>query len=87
MYVYQSFLFQLQQSASQRAYLQSRYPAEKLFCTIEDHNSADSLDLALSKGHLVAVLKKQDPMGSSLRWFVDNGGIFFTCKYFIAVFC
>lgn len=63
----------LEQSASQRAYLQSRYASSKLFSTIEDHVAADPLDLALSKGHLVGVIKMQDPMGSSLRWFVDNG--------------
>lgn len=63
----------LDQSASQRAYLQSRYPADKLYCTIEDHASAGPLELPLSKGHLVAVIKMQDPMGSSMRWFVDNG--------------
>ncbi|KAK3909021.1 Dynamin-binding protein, partial [Frankliniella fusca] len=63
----------LEQSTSQRAYLQSRYPSSKLFCTIEDHVAAGPLELALSKGHLVGVIKMQDPMGSSLRWFVDNG--------------
>lgn len=64
----------LSQSTSQRAFLQSKYPPDKLYCVVEDHVAAGALDLDISKGHLVAVIKKQDPMGNSTSWFVDNGG-------------
>lgn len=67
-------MFQLDQSTSQQAFLQSKYPPDKLFYTSEDHVAGGPLDLALSKGHLVGVLVKKDPMGNSSRWFVDNGG-------------
>lgn len=32
------------------------------------------MDLTLSAGALVAVIKEGDPMGNRDRWFVDNGG-------------
>ncbi|XP_034230974.1 dynamin-binding protein-like isoform X2 [Thrips palmi] len=64
----------LSQSTSQRAFLQSKYPSDKLYCVVKDHVAAGPLDLSISTGHLVAVIKKQDPMGNSTSWFVDNGG-------------
>ena len=32
------------------------------------------MELSLSKGTLVGVVKDRDPMGNKDRWFVDNGG-------------
>ncbi|KFM69808.1 Dynamin-binding protein, partial [Stegodyphus mimosarum] len=31
------------------------------------------MDISLKKGDIVGVIKQQDPMGTRLRWFVDNG--------------
>ena len=33
----------------------------------------DPLDIGVNPGDLVGVVQKKDPMGSSERWFVDNG--------------
>lgn len=41
------------------------------------------MDLDISKGHLVAVIKKQDPMGNSTSWFVDNGGRWALCIVYV----
>ena len=38
------------------------------------HTATDLMDISLTPGDLVAVLKELDPMGNTDRWFVDNGG-------------
>lgn len=32
------------------------------------------MELTMNRGDLVAIIKKQDPMGNTDRWFVHNGG-------------
>ncbi|XP_046405792.1 dynamin-binding protein-like isoform X2 [Ischnura elegans] len=66
---------QVSQNYSQRVYLQSRYPPDKLFVAKDSYSGADPLDLPVTAGTLVAVIKNQDPMGNNKRWFVDSGGI------------
>ncbi|XP_071445121.1 dynamin-binding protein-like isoform X2 [Hetaerina americana] len=66
---------QVSQNYSQRVYLQSRYPQEKLFVAKDTYSPADPLDLPVNAGTVVAVIKNQDPMGNNKRWFVDSGGI------------
>ena len=32
------------------------------------------MDLSITQGWLVGVIKEGDPMGNKDKWFVDNGG-------------
>ncbi|XP_054160708.1 dynamin-binding protein-like [Oppia nitens] len=63
----------VQQSASQRAYLQSRYISHQLYEAIKPYEATDVLDIYLNKGDLVGVIKQQHPMGNHHKWFVDTG--------------
>jgi len=69
-------LLQPSQPASQCAYLRSKYSPDKLFRLKESHGAVDVFDLSLNRGHLVVVIKKQDPMGNTSRWFVDDGSTY-----------
>jgi len=40
---------------------------------IEDIASSSTLDISAARGTLIAVIKKQDPMGNTARWYVDTG--------------
>ena len=67
------------QSDGQRAYLRQLYDASKLYYVMQ--TAADgqrTLDMAVSAGTLVAVIKERDPMGDWQRWFVDDGGNCYT---------
>ena len=61
------------QSDSQRAYLRSTYAASKLFKVTKSHVAADLMDISLTEGMLVGVVKELDPMGNKERWFLDDG--------------
>ncbi|KZC04124.1 PREDICTED: dynamin-binding protein-like [Dufourea novaeangliae] len=61
------------QSERQRIALRTKYQSDKLYIVTENVVSTSSLDMAATCGTLVAVIKKQDPMGDTSRWFVDNG--------------
>ncbi|KAK9293746.1 hypothetical protein QLX08_011401 [Tetragonisca angustula] len=61
------------QSEKQRITLTNKYPSDKLYIVTENIASTSSLDIGAACGTLVAVIKKQDPMGDTSRWFVDNG--------------
>lgn len=63
------------QTASQRTYLKSHYPQNSLYIVTETYVAKDILDLSLQKDDIVRIIKKQDPMGNSHRWFVDNGSV------------
>lgn len=63
----------LTQSDSQKTYLKNRYGADTLFYTTKSYTSKQPLELSVTSGHLVAVIKKQNPMGDSSVWFVDDG--------------
>uniref|UniRef100_S4R7V9 Dynamin-binding protein n=1 Tax=Petromyzon marinus TaxID=7757 RepID=S4R7V9_PETMA len=63
------------QTDSGRSQLLARFPPDRLFVLDRKVNVAQDLDLALSEGELVAVIKQQDPMGSHRRWFVSNGEV------------
>ncbi|XP_063220463.1 dynamin-binding protein-like isoform X2 [Bacillus rossius redtenbacheri] len=58
---------------SQQAYLHSYYDISSLYQVIENYNAKENLELTVSEGQLVAVIKKQNPMGDPKIWFVDNG--------------
>ncbi|KAF4527954.1 hypothetical protein B566_EDAN014127 [Ephemera danica] len=64
----------IHQSPSQKAYLLSRYSPENLFIVSETHISAEVLELSVAENSVVGVIKKQDPMANTERWFVDVGG-------------
>ena len=61
------------QSDSQRAYLRSTYAAGKLYKVTKAHVAADLMDISLTEGMLVGVVKELDPMGNKERWFLDDG--------------
>ncbi|XP_017878070.1 dynamin-binding protein-like [Ceratina calcarata] len=61
------------QSEGQKLLLRNKYSADKLYIVTENVASTSSLDMGVARGTLVAVIKKQDPMGNASRWFVDNG--------------
>ncbi|GAB6028758.1 hypothetical protein CHUAL_004575 [Chamberlinius hualienensis] len=61
------------QSTSQRAYLQGRYPPDKLFTALTTYSSGDPVEMPITQGDVLAVLIQKDPMGNSDRWFIDNG--------------
>lgn len=50
------------------------YGPDKLYCVTQTPASFDPLDMFVSKGVIVGVIKDKDPMGSNQRWFVDDGG-------------
>lgn len=45
----------------------------------------EPLDLAANTGLIVGVIKREDPMGNSGRWFVDAGGIHYICVYLLEI--
>ncbi|OAD59449.1 Dynamin-binding protein [Eufriesea mexicana] len=61
------------QSERQRISLKNKYSSDKLYVVTQNIVSTSSLDMGAARGTLVAVIKKQDPMGDVSRWFVDNG--------------
>ncbi|XP_046745325.1 dynamin-binding protein-like [Diprion similis] len=64
-----------EQSERQRNLLRSKYPTDRLYVVKENVVSTSSLDMGAKRGTIVAVIKNQDPMGDSTRWFVDNGAL------------
>ncbi|XP_011872421.1 PREDICTED: dynamin-binding protein-like [Vollenhovia emeryi] len=66
--------FQLcKQSEEQKSTLREKYSADKLYVVVEDVVSTSALDVNAARGTLVGVIKKQDPMGDTARWYVDTG--------------
>ncbi|KAG8040507.1 hypothetical protein G9C98_002503 [Cotesia typhae] len=61
------------QNDKQKTQLLRKYQRDKLFVVKDNLVSTSTLDLGASKGTIVAVIKTQDPMGDSSRWFIDNG--------------
>ncbi|XP_008543725.1 dynamin-binding protein [Microplitis demolitor] len=61
------------QKDKHKTQLLGKYQRDKLFIVKDNLVSTSTLDLGASKGTIVAVIKTQDPMGDSSRWFVDNG--------------
>ena len=55
--------------------LRSKYSADLLFMVMGRCEIKEPLDLAANSGLIVGVMKKEDPMGNTGRWFVDAGGI------------
>lgn len=62
-----------EQTEQQRFLLREKYTVDKLYVVIEDIASSSTLDISAARGTLIAVIKKQDPMGNTARWYVDTG--------------
>ncbi|XP_072743544.1 rho guanine nucleotide exchange factor 38 isoform X2 [Anoplolepis gracilipes] len=62
-----------EQTEQQRFLLREKYTVDKLYVVIEDIVSSSTLDVSAARGMLIAVIKKQDPMGNTARWYVDTG--------------
>ena len=54
--------------------LRSKYHPEQLYMVMSRCEIKDPLDLSANSGLIVSVIKREDPMGNSGRWFVDAGG-------------
>ncbi|XP_078424768.1 rho guanine nucleotide exchange factor 38 [Cetorhinus maximus] len=61
------------QTEEDRAKLLATHSPDKLFQAKRKFNAAQNLDASLHEGEIVAVLEKQDPLGSVNRWLVDTG--------------
>jgi len=61
------------QTEEQRSSLREKYTADKLYMVVEDVASTSTLDVDAVRGTLVGVIKKQDPMGNTAKWYVDTG--------------
>lgn len=61
------------QTGQERESLRRDYPPEKLYMATQNVTSHQPLEISLQNGTWVAVIKKQDPMGNAMRWYVDNG--------------
>lgn len=61
------------QTTNQREAITHRYSRENTFAVAQDFVALDVLDISLKRGDWVGVMKRQDPMGNQMRWYVDNG--------------
>lgn len=61
------------QTEKQRSLLREKYATDKLYVVVEDIASTSALDVSAARGTLVAVIKKQDPMGDTAKWYIDTG--------------
>ena len=66
------------QSDSQRMYVRQMYGSGRLWEVVADYSASGVMNVSLTRGTLVGVIKEGDPMGNKDRWFVDNGGQFMT---------
>ncbi|XP_072351363.1 rho guanine nucleotide exchange factor 38 isoform X1 [Scyliorhinus torazame] len=61
------------QTEENRAKLLATHSPDKLFQAKRNFNAAQDLDASLHEGEIVAVIEKQDPLGSVNRWLVETG--------------
>lgn len=54
--------------------LRNKYHTDSLYMVNARCDIKEPLDLAANSGLIVAVIKREDPMGNTGRWFVDAGG-------------
>ena len=62
------------QSDKQKVSVSSRYPSNRVFLVSTDFKAQQPMDISVKKGELVGIIKEQDPTGSGIRWYIDNGG-------------
>ena len=68
--------FQVVQTREVINKLRTAYNPDQLHLVSGRCDIKEVLDLAANTGLIVAVIKKEDPMGNTGRWFVDAGGMF-----------
>lgn len=61
------------QSKVHKEAIRSKYPPNKLYVVTRSVSGATPHDLSATKGTIVGVIKSQNPMGDTSKWFVDNG--------------
>ncbi|XP_071795699.1 dynamin-binding protein-like isoform X1 [Asterias amurensis] len=61
------------QSDKQKISVNSRYPSNRVFLVSTDFKAQQPMDISVKKGELVGIIKEQDPTGSGIRWYIDNG--------------
>ena len=64
------------QTTALRAQLRSNYGNSKVCIVTSDYMAKGPMELTLSRGTLVGVIKERDPMGQKDRWYIDNGSTF-----------
>ncbi|KAI9555344.1 hypothetical protein GHT06_017859 [Daphnia sinensis] len=67
--------------------LRSKYQPEQLYMVTGRCDIKESMDLSANSGLIVSVIKREDPMGNTGRWFVDAGEVrgFLPAKHLILV--
>jgi len=55
--------------------LRSKYSADQLCMVMARCDVKEPLDLSANAGLIVGIMKKEDPMGNTNRWFVDAGEV------------
>ncbi|XP_057381641.1 dynamin-binding protein-like [Daphnia carinata] len=55
--------------------LRSKYQPEQLYMVTGRCDIKESMDLSANSGLIVGVIKREDPMGNTGRWFVDAGEV------------
>lgn len=68
-----SYLEVKTQSSDQRSYLQNFYSQDMLYTVIKPYFSNEPSELTILVGHLIGVIKKENPMGNIKIWLVDDG--------------
>ncbi|XP_011304837.1 dynamin-binding protein-like [Fopius arisanus] len=63
------------QNEKDKKTLMGKYHRNSLFVVKDKVVSTSSFDLGAARGTVVAVIKRQDPMGDTTRWLVDNGSV------------
>ena len=57
-----------------RNLLKKTYKVESLYTVNEEYTGYGiSGDITVKKNDIISVIKKSDPCGNPLKWFVDNG--------------
>lgn len=69
-------LLQVVQSSEAINSLRTKYHPDQLYMVSGRCDIKEPLDLAANSGLIVSVIKREDPMGNTARWFVDAGGSF-----------
>jgi hypothetical protein len=52
-----------------------------LYWVVQSYAATEAMELTVERGNIIGVIKKQNPLGDSTVWFVDNG-----CKIYLIVY-
>uniref|UniRef100_T1IVY4 Dynamin-binding protein n=1 Tax=Strigamia maritima TaxID=126957 RepID=T1IVY4_STRMM len=75
------------QTDAERERIKIQYPPPNCYCAIKPFQTTDKFEIALSIGDIVGVIKQQDPMGGTNKWFIDKGAIkgFVPAEYLVPI--